>query len=122
MTQLLSSDVHIGHLYAQYWDPGWHMALIRDETNLVAYNPIRICDIADFSAKHLNAIHEYELVPRYMRDKWMDGVRMMSYCFGSHSNTDEFYACLVQKQSGGDQWRWTFLDSGVAENGLSVST
>jgi len=72
-------DVHTSHLYAQFWDPGWCMAFIQDVTKLASYyrdsdnDTTRIYDIADLAAKHRNATHGYEPVPRYMRNGWMVG-------------------------------------------------
>jgi len=50
------------------------MAFIRDGTKLASYDnfgPIRVHDIADLAAKHRNATHGYEPVPRDMKDGWM---------------------------------------------------
>jgi len=74
-------DVHTSHLYARFWDPGWYMAFIRDVTKLASYHyhdssdndTTRIYDIADLAAKHRNATHGYEPVPRYTRNGWMMG-------------------------------------------------
>jgi len=69
-------DVYTSHLYAQCWDPGWHMAFIGDGKKLVSYSgshPTRIYDIVDLAAKHWNASHGYEPVPKDMKDGWMVG-------------------------------------------------
>ena len=69
-------DIHTGHLYAQFWDPGWYMAFIRDGNKLASYDyrdPIRTYDIAKLAAKHQNATHGYGPVPQDMRDGWMVG-------------------------------------------------
>ena len=63
-------DVHTGHLYAQFWDPGRLLAFIRDGTKLMCNYPIRIYDIADLLAKHQNAPYGYK---RVSKDGWMVG-------------------------------------------------
>jgi len=66
-------DIHTNHLYAQFWDPNEGMAFIRDGTRLMSNypDPNRIYDIADLAAKHRNATHGHQPVPRGMRDGWM---------------------------------------------------
>jgi len=74
-------DVHTGHFYAQYWNLEWKldMAFIEDGAKLASYpdfhttHTTRTHDIADFAAKHRNAIHGYEPVPQGMKDGWMVG-------------------------------------------------
>ena len=64
---------------------------------------------------HISLSHE-----RWGMDRWW--VKMMSYSFGSHLSTGEFYAFLTQKQSGGGQWRWTSLTSSSAPSGQNALT
>jgi len=69
-------DVHTGHLYAQCWNPGRHIAFIGDGTRLASYrdnHPIRIYDIVDLASKHRNAIHGYQPVPQDVKDGWVVG-------------------------------------------------
>jgi len=69
-------DVYTGHLYAQCWNPGRHMAFIGDGTKLASYHgipPIRIYDIVGLASKHQNAIYGYEPIPRDEEDGWMVG-------------------------------------------------
>ena len=66
-------DVDTGRLRAQCWDSGSFIKFIRDGTKLASYHPIRIHDIKDLAAKHRNATHGYEPIPRNMRDGWMLG-------------------------------------------------
>jgi len=67
-------DVYTGHLYAQCWNPGRHMAFIGDGTKLASYSdyhPTRINDIVGLASKHRNAIHGYEPVPQDVEDAWV---------------------------------------------------
>jgi len=67
-------DVNAGHLYVRFCDPGLsRLVFIRDGTKLVSYDPTRIYDIANLTAKHRNATNWYELVPQDMEDGWMVG-------------------------------------------------
>jgi len=69
-------DIYTGHLYAQCWNLGIHMAFIGDGTMLASYrdnHPTRIYDIAGLASKHRNAIHGYEPVPRDVGDGWVMG-------------------------------------------------
>jgi len=68
--------VYTGHLYAQFWNPGRHIAFIGDGTRLASYrdnHPIRIYDIVGLASKHRNAIHGYEPVPQDVNDGWVVG-------------------------------------------------
>jgi len=69
-------DVYTGHLYAQCWDSRTNMAFIGDGTKLVScyeIPPITIYNIVDLTAKHRNAIHGYQPVPRDVKDGWVVG-------------------------------------------------
>ena len=69
-------DVYTGHLYAQFWGSRADMAFIGDGTKLAScYDilPITIYDIVGLAAKHRNAIHGYQPVPRDVKDGWVVG-------------------------------------------------
>jgi len=102
-------DVITGHLCVQFCGPGSSgLAFIWDGTKLVSCSPIRIYDITNLVAKY-----QYEpACETWGMDGWW--VRTMSYCFGSHLSTGDFYACLTQKWSWSGQQRWTSLTSSLA--------
>jgi len=69
-------DVYTGHLYAQFWGSRADMAFIGDGTKLAScYDipPITIYDIVGLAAKHRNAIHGHQPVPRDVKDGWVVG-------------------------------------------------